>query len=161
MQMRMMGHGGAPGVEHGGDADLGAQVFGIGGDGDRRLRRRLEQQIVDHRLILVADVGDRRRQSVDDMEIADRQQLRLAFGQPLARGCRLALRTVSVTATVVSDDGVTTALVLAARDVTTERRCAAALNRTHHLHLLEADVAAVGRTPSGAVVAENVRDLQS
>ena len=52
MQMRMMGHGGAPGVQHGGDADLGAQVFGIGGDGDRRLRRRLEQQIVDHRLIM-------------------------------------------------------------------------------------------------------------
>jgi len=53
------------------------------------------------------------------------------------------------------------ALVLAARDVPAERCCAAALDRTHHLHLLQADMAAVDFTPSGAVVAENVRDLQT
>jgi hypothetical protein len=51
-------------------------------------------------------------------------------------------------------------LVLAARDVTSERRRAAALDRTHHLHLVEAHVTAIGLTPNGAVVAENVRDLQ-
>ena len=29
VDMRVMGHGRAPGVEHGGDADAGAQVLGI------------------------------------------------------------------------------------------------------------------------------------
>jgi hypothetical protein len=43
----------------------------------------------------------------------------------------------------------------------TKRRRAAALDRTHHLHLLEADMAAVGFTPSGTVVAEYIRDLQT
>ena len=51
--------------------------------------------------------------------------------------------------------------VLATRNVPAERRRAAALDRTHHLQLLEAHVTAVGLTPSGSVVAEDVRDLQS
>ena len=52
------------------------------------------------------------------------------------------------------------ALILAARDVSAERHLAAGLDRTHHLQLLQADVAAVGFTPSGTVVAEDIRDLQ-
>ena len=51
--------------------------------------------------------------------------------------------------------------VLAAPDVPAERRGATALDRTHHLQLVEAHVAAVGLTPSRTMVAENVRDLQS
>jgi len=51
--------------------------------------------------------------------------------------------------------------VLAARDMPTERRRATALDRTHHLQLVEADVPAIGLTPSRAVIAEDVRDLQS
>jgi hypothetical protein len=43
----------------------------------------------------------------------------------------------------------------------TERRRAAALDRAHHLQLTEAYVTAVGLTPSGTVVAEDIRDLQS
>lgn len=33
MDMRMVGHRLAPGVKHGGDADLGAEPSGVGGDG--------------------------------------------------------------------------------------------------------------------------------
>src|SRR5438105_4149060 len=51
--------------------------------------------------------------------------------------------------------------VLAARDISAERRCATALDRTHHLQLVEAHMPAVGVTPSRTVIAENVRDLQS
>jgi hypothetical protein len=51
--------------------------------------------------------------------------------------------------------------VLAARDVAAERRGAAAFDGTHHLELVEAHMAAVGLTPRGTVVAEDVRDLQS
>jgi hypothetical protein len=38
---------------------------------------------------------------------------------------------------------------------------AAALDRAHHLELAEAHMAAVGATPSGPVIAEDVRDCQS
>ena len=40
-------------------------------------------------------------------------------------------------------------------------RRAAALDRRHHLQLAEAHMASVGFTPSGPVVAENVRNLQT
>ena len=51
--------------------------------------------------------------------------------------------------------------ILASRDVAAERSCPAALDRAHHLQLVEADVPAVGLAPSGTVVAEDIRDLQS
>jgi hypothetical protein len=43
--------------------------------------------------------------------------------------------------------------------VAAERHGAAALDRAHHLELVEADMAAVGLTPSGTMNAEDVRDL--
>ena len=51
--------------------------------------------------------------------------------------------------------------ILAACDMAAERRRATALDRIHHLQLLKAHMAAIGLTPSRAVIAENVRDLQS
>jgi hypothetical protein len=51
--------------------------------------------------------------------------------------------------------------VLAAGNVPAEGCRTAALDRTHHFQLGEAHMATVGLTPSGTVVAENVRDLQS
>ena len=50
--------------------------------------------------------------------------------------------------------------VFAARDMTAERRGAAVLDRRHHFQLAEAHMAGVGLTPSRAVVAEDIRDLQ-
>ena len=55
----MMGHGRAPGVQHGGDADAGAEMLGIGCDRQHGLGRGFEQQVVDDRLVLVGDIGDR------------------------------------------------------------------------------------------------------
>jgi hypothetical protein len=51
--------------------------------------------------------------------------------------------------------------VLAARDMPAKRCRTTALDRTHHLQLLKAHMGAVGLTPSRAVIAEDVRDLQS
>jgi len=44
-------------------------------------------------------------------------------------------------------------------DMPAERDCAAALDRTHDLHLVEADVAGIGAPPRRAVLAEDIRDL--
>ena len=51
--------------------------------------------------------------------------------------------------------------VLATRDMPAERCRATALDRTHDLQLIDARMAAVGLAPSGAVVAKDIRDLQS
>jgi len=50
--------------------------------------------------------------------------------------------------------------VLAARNIAAKRRCAAGLDRTHDLQLCVAYVAAVGVTPSGTEVAEDIGDFQ-
>ena len=62
-------------------------------------------------------------------------------------------------AAVVGDRGV--GAVLAARDVSAQRRRAAALDGAHHFELEQAHVTAVGMTPRGPVAVEDVRDLQS
>src|SRR5258707_12755821 len=118
--MRMMGHGRAPAVQYRGDADAGSEVLRVGRDGEHRLRRGLEQQIVDHGLVLVGDVANRRRQREDDVEVGNREQLGLARRHPLACCRALALRAVPVAAAVVGDRSV--GAVLAARDVSAEGR---------------------------------------
>jgi len=66
---------------------------------------------------------------------------------------------MAIPAAVVGNDGVRA--VFAARDMSSEGRRAAALNRAHHLQLRKAHMACIGGTPCGSVVAENIRDLQS
>jgi hypothetical protein len=65
-----------------------------------------------------------------------------------------------VGARVVSDVRMAARRVLAACDVAAERRRATALDRAHHLQLVEAHMAAVGLAPRGTVLAEDVRELQ-
>jgi len=63
-----------------------------------------------------------------------------------------------VTAAVVGDRGMST--VLAARDMPTERRRAAALDCRHDLQLRAAEVTGIGLPPCRSVVAEDIRNLQ-
>ena len=84
MHVRMMGERRAPRVQHGRDTDPRAEALGIGCDGERRLGRRLHQQVVDHALVLVRDVTQLARQRVHDVKVRHRQELRFAVGQPSA-----------------------------------------------------------------------------
>jgi hypothetical protein len=56
--MGMMRHRRAPAVQHGSDADTRAQMLGVGRDRGQRLGRGLEQDVVDHRFVLIGDVGN-------------------------------------------------------------------------------------------------------
>ena len=159
VDVRMVGERRSPCVQHGSHADPRAQMFGIGGDRDHRLGGGLEQKVVNHGLVLIGDVADRRRQGEDHMVIGDRQQLGLAFGQPSPRGRALALRAMPIAAAIVGDDFV--GAVLAARDMPAESRRAAAFDRRHHLQLPEAHMAGVGLAPRRSVVAEDIRDFQN
>ena len=46
-----MGQRRTPGVEDGGEADAGAEMLRVGGDGGQRLGRRSEQEVVDAALL--------------------------------------------------------------------------------------------------------------
>ena len=92
----MVGHGGAPGMEHGGGADARAEVFGVGGDREQRFGRRAEQQVVDDHLVLIGDWRDRGGQREYYVEIADRQQIGLARRQPILRRRALTLWAMAV-----------------------------------------------------------------
>ena len=66
-----------------------------------------------------------------------------------------------VAAGVVRDLRVAACRVLAACDVPPEHGRTTALDRIHHLQLREAHMPLIGVTPSRAVIAEDIRDLQS
>src|SRR5712691_4754566 len=128
VEMRMMGHRRAPGVEHGGEADAGAEMLWISADREQRLGRGAEQQVV------------------------------LARGEPILRRRTLALGTMPVAARVVGDPAV--AAILTALDMTAEGSRAAALDGRHHLELAEAHMPGIGPAPGGAMVMEDVGNLQ-
>ena len=71
VHMRVMGQRRSPRMQHGGDADPRAEVPGIGGDGQQRIRSRAEEQVVDHRLVLPPDAGDLGGHGEHDVEVAD------------------------------------------------------------------------------------------
>ena len=58
MDVRMVCQSLSPGMEHGQEADFGAQVFRVGGDGAQCLRRRGEEQVVEQGLVLVGERSD-------------------------------------------------------------------------------------------------------
>jgi hypothetical protein len=159
--VRVLDHRRAPGVEYGRDTDAGAEMFRIGCDRENGLARCLEQQIVNHRFVLISDVSDRHRQREDDVEVRHRQELGLALGEPLLCRCGLAFVAMPITARVIGDPRITAVLVLTTRNMAAERCCAAALDRTHDLELAEAHMAGVGLTPRRSEVAEDIGDFES
>jgi len=144
-------------VQHGGEPDAGAEVLGVGRDGDQGLGGGFEQQVIDDRLVVIGDIGDRSGQGEDDMEIGHGEELALAVGQPLLGSGGLALRTVPVAAGIVRDAQV--GALLAAFDMPAQRRRSAALDRRHELELAEAHMAGMRRAPSRPAAAEDVGHL--
>jgi hypothetical protein len=156
--MRVMGEGLSPSVQNGNHAALGAEVAWISTDEPNRLRRRLEQDVVDDRLVLQGDGSDRLRHGEDDVEIRHRKQVGAAIGDPLGARQALALRAVPVATAIVGDANEAT--VIALLDMAAERCGATDLDGGH-------DAALVGREPTAlrgperlAVAAEDIRHLQ-
>jgi hypothetical protein len=112
------------------------RCLGVSRDRHHRLRCRAEQQIVEDRLVLPGDVGNLGGKREDDMEVADRQQVGFAFGQPEAGCGALAFGAVAVAATVVGN--ALMPAVLAGIDVAAKRGRAAVLDRRHGLELGQA-----------------------
>ena len=81
-----------------GNRSLRAQVLWIGGDLTQRLRSRLEQDVVDHGLVLERDDLDLLGHREHDVEVGHVEQFRLTVLKPFGPRETLALRTVTVAA---------------------------------------------------------------
>ena len=93
-----MGKRRSPCVQHRGHADAGAEVLRIGSDGDQRLAGGLEQDVIDHRLVVIRHLSDRRGDGEHDMIVGRRQELVLAGGKQVLGGRALALGAMAVAA---------------------------------------------------------------
>jgi hypothetical protein len=85
MNVRVMQQILSPGVQHSEEADLRTEMLRVGGDDAQRLRRRPEQVIVDHSLVLKCDGGDQILHGEHHVEIGHMEQLGLTVLQPLRR----------------------------------------------------------------------------
>jgi hypothetical protein len=95
----------------------GKRRHGVGGG--------LEQDRVDDGLVLEGDLGDRRGQGEDEVEIGNRQEFGLPVRQPLRPRLPLTLRTMTIAAGVVGDPrdaAVVASLDMAAEDCRPARR---------------------------------------
>jgi hypothetical protein len=98
----------SPTVQHGEEANLGAEMFWVGGNGAQGFRSGPKENVVHHFLVLISDGGNLFRESKDDMEILGVEELGLTILDPLGPCQGLAFWAMAVAAGVVGN-----ALVLA------------------------------------------------
>ena len=98
MDMGMMLEFLIPGMEHAEEADFGAETAGITRHFEQRLSTGLEQQTVDHLLVLQSQRGKPTRKSEHDMDVASGQEFLATRLQPTVTGVGLTLGTVSISA---------------------------------------------------------------
>ncbi len=101
--MGVVGHRRSPRVDYRGDTDPNPEMFFVGGDGDGGLGTGFEQQVIDHPLVLIGDVGNWLWQREDQVEVVDWQEFGLAFGKPGSGSSTLAFGAVSIPAAVIGD----------------------------------------------------------
>ncbi len=92
-----------PRVENTEKADLSSQVFRVFGDFDHRCRAAPEQEIVQDRLVALAEWNQFVRKREHDMEIRHTENVLLTSGEPPPARLRLALGAVAVTAGIIGD----------------------------------------------------------
>ena len=83
MQMRMENQVLSPTVKYGEEADLGAQMLGIGRDGRQGLGSGSEEYAVDEILVLVSDGSKLFGNGEDDMKIVCVENFGGSFFNPL------------------------------------------------------------------------------
>src|SRR5260370_2760008 len=94
-----------PGVQHAEETDLGAKMFRIEGHFEQSFGTGVEQEIVDHFLVLQSERRQFPRQSENDMHVRGGQQLAAARLQPTVAGIALAFWTMALATRDVRDTG--------------------------------------------------------
>ncbi len=112
---------------------MGAQMFGVGGDRPQGFGGHLKQQLIDHRLIVIGNGSDRRRQGEHDVVVLDRQEVGLAGLEPTPRRIALAFRAMPVTAGVIGNFVMPAGTAM--QHMPAQLGAAAAFDGRHHLEL--------------------------
>src|SRR6266851_3138365 len=148
-----------PGMEHAEEADLRAQVAGIASDLQQGCGTSLEEQVVDHALVLERERREFTRQGEDEVHVAGGQQFLFACLEPVQTRVGLASWTMPVAARVIGDgrrmSAGGTAIAMAAK-------CggAAARDREQDLLMLPGDPAATALDKALPGPANNIGHLQ-
>ena len=88
----------SPGVQNAEEADVGAEVFRIASDLQKRLRHSPEQEVVEFDLVLEYECLQFMRQRENDMEITGRQKFPLSRRDPPLTSLILAFRAMAISA---------------------------------------------------------------
>jgi hypothetical protein len=145
-------------VEHGEKTDLGPEMLGIRRNGSQRLGRNTKEDAEDQLFVLEGEGGNLLRHCKHDMEIADGQELSLAFFDPLRAGQRLTLWTVPVPAAIEAITLMATLITLL--EVAAQRRRATHLDCSHDAPLRRGHRRAILLMIGCAVAAEDIRHFQ-
>ena len=103
VHVHMLRQGLAPGVEHGGHAELSAEVARITAEAGERGGRGVKEQPIEQARVALRQWVQLVRQGEDDMEVGNRQYLGPARGEPALGGQALAFGAVAITTGVVGD----------------------------------------------------------
>jgi hypothetical protein len=114
-------------------ADLGAEVFRIGGHLQQCFGAGLEQKLEENLLVLPYEWGQCVGHAEDQVVIAGRQEFLLAGCQPFVASVGLTLWAVAVAARVIRDGLMAAAFTLVAMSAKCGR--AAALDGSEHFQL--------------------------
>lgn len=136
MQMGVVEKSLSPCVEYREESDLGPQMLGIGRNRAQCLAGCPEQNVVDDDLILKRNGCDWLRHSEDHMEILGVEKLGSTIIQPLGASQRLTFWAVAITARIITDALVVTAITVL--DVAAKRRGSTQLNGAHDATLCSA-----------------------
>jgi len=147
---------GAPGMEHRGGADSGAEKLGVGCGVDERPVGGLEEEIVDEPRIGESERMEGVRKGRDDMEVRHGEELALPVVDPLGAGDGLALGAMTVAAGIV--DVLLGSATVAAEDVSAEGRSSTQLDGPHDGVLLPRD--GMSLSVGVAEITEDVRDVE-
>src|ERR1700688_1867625 len=158
MQVRVMLEGLTPAMQDGEETDLRAEMLGIGRDGSHGFSRSLEENAVDHLLVLEGDGGDLRGHGIDDMKIGRFQKFGLAVLDPLGPGQRLAFGAMPIAASVVAMPLMATLIALL--EMAAEGRRAAPLDGSHDAPLRRGHRRAMLVSIGFAVAAKDVSHFQ-
>src|SRR6266851_3542251 len=94
-----------PGMQHGEEADLRAEMLRIVSDFEKGFRTAAKQKIVNDLLVLQGQRSQMTGKGEDHMDVARREKFSLTCGDPAFPGRGLTLRAVSIAAAVVGDGG--------------------------------------------------------
>jgi hypothetical protein len=100
------------GVQHGEEADGGAEVCGVGGNGEQSFGSGLKQDGVNPSRILKCQAADLLGEREYDMEVGNGQQLGLPLGEPLGAGRGLALGATAIATRVEYFDAMSAPVAL-------------------------------------------------